>query len=321
MHRNRFFLICSGLILLLMDSPSRAESLLLTGKVGSAKKQVVTAPKTDRWQIQVQWLEEEGKVVNAGDPVVTFDGSSTQSQLETNLEREETLKLELTQKKMELEQSLLEAKGALKVASMRVEQAKIEASVPDGQVSDYQKGQYELSLQSRLFELFKAQEGLALAKKALQTGVQKKEFELLKLQEEIAFQRQLLKQMTVVAEFTGPINYAMHPWMDEKIDAGMNLQSAWTVLDIQASERFLIESWVHEIDADRIKQGSVVNVVFDAYPTRQFSASLTHKSTQAEKMAQWSNSVYVPLEFEFDQLPDIPLLPGMSVRVEVPNAR
>ena len=75
--------------------------LLLTGKIGSANKQVVTAPKTERWQIQVQWLAEEGKVVNVGDPVVTFDGSSMQSQLDVSEEQAETLKLELKQLEME----------------------------------------------------------------------------------------------------------------------------------------------------------------------------------------------------------------------------
>ena len=295
-----------------------SETLLLTGKVGSSKKQIVTAPKTDRWQIQIQWMEDEGKVVQKGDPVVTFDGSTTQSQLDVNLEQAETLKLELKQLQMELEQGLLEAKGTLDVARMRVGQAKIEASVPDGQVSDYDKGKYELTLQERLFELFKAQEGFELAEEALQTGVQKKRYELLKLEEKIRFQRKQLSTMTVNAQITGPVSYAMHPWMDEKIDAGMNVQASWNVLDIQASDDFLIESWVHEIDAPKTQLGETVDVVFDAYPNKLYQATLTYKSTQAEKQAQWSNSVYFPLIFKFEEIPDVALLPGMSVRVEVP---
>lgn len=306
-----------SLTLVLSGVSHADEMLLLTGKIGSAEKQIVTAPKTSRWQIQIQWMEEEGKVVKQGDPIVTFDGSTIQSQLDINIERAETVALELKQQEMELSQALLEAQGGLNVAQMRVEQAKIEASVPDGQVSAYDKGQYELNLQRQLFELFRAQEQLTLAQEALDTGVQKKQLELLKLQEEIAFQQRQLETMTVKANFSGPVNYAMHPWSGEKLDAGINVQAAWQVMDVQATENFLIESWVHEIDAFKVDQGDWVDVIFDAYPDKRFKAKLTFKSTQAEKQTQWSNSVYIPLEFEFEQEPDIPMLPGMSVRVEV----
>lgn len=295
------------------------DSLLLTGKITSSQKQIVTAPKTSRWQIQIQWMEEEGTVVEKGAPIVTFDGSTLQSQLDINIERAEEVDLELKQTQMELEQSLLEAEGDFTVAEMRVEQARIEASVPEEQVSQFDKGQYELTLQRRYFELFKAQEALALAQEGLRTGVQKKQLELQKLEEEIAFQQRQLNTMTVTANFTGPVNYAMHPWSGDKLDAGINVQAAWQIMDVQAIENFQIESWVHEIDAAKVEQGEMVDVVFDAYPERSFKATLAHKSTQAEKQPQWSNSVYKPLIFEFANEPDVNLLPGMSVRIEVLN--
>ena len=172
-------------------------------------------------------------------------------------------------------------------------------------------------MQRRYFELFKAQEALALSREGLRTGVQKKQLELLKLEEEIAFQQRQLSTMTVTANFTGPVNYAMHPWSGDKLDAGVNVQAAWQVMDVQAIENFQIESWVHEIDAAKVEQGHSVDVVFDAYPDRSFKATLAYKSTQAEKQPQWSNSVYKPLTFEFAEEPDIKLLPGMSVRIEV----
>ena len=311
--------LTTSLTLLLANVAQAEEMLLLTGKVSSAQKQVVTAPKTSRWQIQIQWMEEEGKVVEKGDRIVTFDGSTIQSQLDINIERAETIALELKQTEMQLAQSLLEAQGALEVAEMRVKKARIEAGVPDGQVSAYDKGQYELNLQRSLFELFKAEEGLTLAEEALRTGVQKKQLELLKLQEEIAFQQRQLETMNVTADFNGPVNYATHPWNGEKLDAGMNVQAAWQVMDVQAVDNFQIESWVHEIDALKVEQGETVDVVFDAFPNRRFRAKLTFKSTQAEKQTEWSNSVYLPLTFEFEQEPDIPMLPGMSVRIEVPH--
>lgn len=309
-----------NMIALVLPFQLMAEPLVLTGKVSSAKKQVVTAPQTSRWQIQIQWMEEEGKVVNSGDTIVVFDGSDVQSRLDINEERAETLALELKQTKMELEQKLTEAQGQLKVAKMRVEKARIEASVPASEVSQYDKGQYELTLQRMLLEQVKAEEKLKLAQEELRTGVQKKRLDLLKVGEEIAFQQRQLKNLNVTADFTGPISYAMHPWSGQKMAAGVNAQASWTILDVQATENFQIESWVHEIDADKLGQDAVVELALDAYPNKRYQGKLAFKSTQSEKKEQWSGSVYFPVTFTFSQMPEEKLLPGMSVRVLVPGS-
>lgn len=297
---------------------TQAEELVLTGKVSSAKKQIVTAPRTTRWQIQIQWMEEEGKVVNQGDRIVVFDGSDVQSQMEINEERAETLTLELKQTKMELEQKLTEAQGDLKVAKMRVAQSRIEAEVPSSEVSLYDKGQYQLTLQRMLLEQVKAEEKLKLAKEELRTGVQKKRLDLMKVQEDIAFQKRQLEKMNVLAEFTGPVTYAMHPWNGQKMAAGINVQASWQVMDVQATENFQIESWVHEIDADKLSARRKVALALDAYPEKRFSGELAFMSTQSEKKEQWSSSVYFPVVFTFEKMPKIKLLPGMSVRVLIP---
>jgi multidrug efflux pump subunit AcrA (membrane-fusion protein) len=291
--------------------------LLLTGKISSAQKQVVTAPKSSRWQVQIQWLEDEGKVVNKGDLIAVFDGSDIQSQLELNRERAETLELELTQSEMELGQTVFEAEGQLNVALMRVELATIEASVPASEVSRFDKGNYQLTLQRALLEQVKAEERLALQKQAFRTGVQKKKIELLKVLEDIAYQESQLTKMSVTAELTGPITYAMHPWGNQKIAAGINVNASWQILDIQGSDNFQIESWVHEIDADKIPLTARVDMVMDAYPGIRFRGKLLSKSTQSEKKTQWSNSVYYPLIFTFEEPPEQTLLPGMSVRMEL----
>lgn len=307
------------LVLFALPFQLMAELLVLTGKISSAKKQVVTAPKTSRWQIQIQWMEEEGKVVNEGDTIVVFDGSDVQSQLEINEERAETITLELKQTKMELEQKLTEAEGQLKVARMRVDKARIEASVPASEVSQYDKGQYELTLQRMLLEQVKAEEKLKLAKEELRTGVQKKRLDLLKVGEEITFQQRQLKNLNVTAQFTGPVSYAMHPWSGQKMAAGINAQASWTILDVQATENFQIESWVHEIDADKLSRDVKVDLALDAYPNKRYQGELAFKSTQSEKKEQWSGSVYFPVTFTFSKIPKEKLLPGMSVRILVPD--
>ena len=68
---------------------------LLTGIITSSEYHLVTAPKTNRWQVQIQWMADEGSIVNEGDLVVVFDSGGIESQLEVNEEKLETDALEL----------------------------------------------------------------------------------------------------------------------------------------------------------------------------------------------------------------------------------
>jgi len=125
---------------------SKAEEMVLTGEISSSSKHVVSAPQGSRWQVQIQWMEEEGTVVQKGAPVVVFDGAIEQAQLTQNQENLDRIELEYEQLKLEQEQALINARGVLKIAKMQVEKARIEASVPAGQVSAYDKGLFELAL-------------------------------------------------------------------------------------------------------------------------------------------------------------------------------
>lgn len=307
----------SFLFLLSSVNIANASELLLTGKVSSSAKQVVNAPQSSRWQIQIQWMEEEGEIVNKGDVIAVFDGSNEQSRLDQNIETLERQVLELEQLKMEQERKVSEAEGSLKLAIMRVDRAKIEASVPASDVSKYDKGQYDLALQRALLEQVKAEEALQRALKERSTELQKKNIDNQKVEEEIAYLEGLLKKMNVTATLSGPVSYAMHPWTQQKIAAGNNLQPSWKVMDVQASSDFQIETWIHEIDAVDLQEDTVVELVIDAYPEQSFKGEIESISSQSEKKSQWSKSAYFPAIIRFIEEPDLKLLPGMSVRVHV----
>jgi multidrug resistance efflux pump len=299
----------------------QAKELVLTGQISSSAKQIVNAPQASRWQIQIQWMAEEGKIVKKGQSVVVFDGANEQSRLEQNFETLERLSLELKQLKLDQDQRVVDAQGRLKIAAMQVEKARIEASVPASEVSAYDKGQYDLALQRASLEESKAKEALARAEKERASEIQKKEIDIMSTQDEIAYLEELLTNMNVVAQHTGPVSYAMHPWSGDKLAAGMNVQPSWTVLDVQAIESFQVESWIHEIDAVGLSENMTVTLTLDTYPEKPFTGRIKTLSTQAEAKEQWSRSAYYPAVIEFETAPDVKLLPGMSVRILVPGGQ
>jgi multidrug resistance efflux pump len=327
MNTDRLFSSKTVLVLafagLLQSLPisTHANELVLTGQISSSAKQVVVAPQGSRWQVQIQWMEEEGKIVEKGQPVVTFDGASEQAQLTQNQENLDRLSLELEQLVIEQDQRVVDAEGRLTVAKMRVEKAKIEASVPASEVAAYDKGQYELELQRTMLEQVKAEEAAERARREKKAELTKKRLEIIRIQEEIAYLENILSKLNVVAQVTGPVTYALHPWYGEKLSAGMNVRPSWKVVDVQSTSNFQIETWVHEIDAVGLKEQAKVKIVFDAFPNKEFSGTLSSLSRQSERKPQWSKSAYFPAVVSFDSAPALTLLPGMSVRMEINTDR
>lgn len=307
----------ASILCLLLSAPVQAEDneLILTGQISSSAKQIVNAPQGSRWQLQIQWMEQEGKIVEQGKPLVVFDGASEQAQLTSNQENLDRLLLELEQLKVEQAQKVIDARGLLTVSKMRVEKAQIEASVPSEQVAAYEKGQYELALQRAILEQVKAEEALQRALQEQSAEVTKKNVNILQTKEEIAYLNDILSKLNVLASVTGPVTYAIHPWFGTKVSSGMSVRASWKVLDVQSTDNFQIETWVHEIDAVGLAENTPVKIILDAYPNITYQGVISSLSKQSESKALWSKSAYFPAIVSFENIPDINLMPGMSVRI------
>ncbi|GAC20486.1 HlyD family secretion protein [Paraglaciecola arctica] len=291
---------------------------LLTGIISSSNYHLITAPKTNRWQVQIQWMADEGSIVKEGDLVVVFDSGGIESQLEVNEEKLETDALELLKLEMDKGQAVLEADGALKLANIMVEKNRIEASVPDGEVSAYEKGKSVIEYEKALTTKIKAQENYKLKLEEQQVELNKKNIEILKLQEQITYQRSQLEKLSVKAKVTGPVTHAMHRWMPQKVAIGMNIQSSWEVLTVQAASTYQVSAWLHEIDAARIDlEKSSFVLTLDAYPEQSYTGKVISVSSQAEQKSQWSDSAYYRVELGFVEPLKQAIFPGMSVRVQL----
>jgi multidrug efflux pump subunit AcrA (membrane-fusion protein) len=311
-------LLTSTLLLVASYASANDQVTLLTGIITSSKYHLVTAPKTNRWQVQIQWMADEGSIVKEGDLVVVFDSGGIESQLEVNEEKRETDALELLKLEMDKGQAVTEANGALILADIMVEKTRIEASVPDGEISAYEKGKSVIEYEKALTAKIKAQENYKLMLEQQQVEINKKNIEILKLQELIAYQRSQLEKLSVKANVTGPVTHAMHRWMAQKVATGMNIQASWDVLTVQAASTYQVTAWIHEIDAARIDlHKSTFALTLDAYPNQSYSGEVLAVSSQAEQKSQWSDSAYYRVELGFIEPLKQAIFPGMSVRVQL----
>lgn len=306
------------LLLLCLLCPSLlANPLLLSGQVRASESQVFYSPRTDNWRIQVDWLMKEGQVAREGESVVIFDGSSIQSRIDQEEVSLINAREELVRQQSDGELKVLEAGSELKRAELLLQKARLDASVPKGTHSTFDFEKYQLELEKALVERSKAQDKLEQARLSLQTATEKQQLTIENHQRQLAYQRHKLTLMNQTAERSGPVIYASHPWTGEKIYTGVTVQPGWRIAEIPSVSGLYIEAWVHEADQRRLSPGQTAALIFDAYPGKHFTATLTDVSEQPEQRKDWGDDAYFRATFEFDMSQDITLLPGMSAQLEL----
>jgi multidrug resistance efflux pump len=290
--------------------------LILSGQIKASDNQTFYAPKTDNWRVQVQWLLPEGDIAKKGDLVVVFDSGSIQSQIEQEKVSLIAANEELFRINSRGEQSLLEATYGQKRTVLLLEKARIDAGISVEHLSKYDYQKNQLDLEKAVVANAKSLENLKQVKVANNVALTKQKISIVKHQDKLKYNEHKLKQMSVVAERTGPVLYGTHPWNGEKVFVGMTAQPSWRIAEIPSVNGLYIEAWVHEVDYKNMHLNTAVDFRLDAFPQYNLTATLTEISSQPEERKEWGSDVYYRAVFSFTVDDTLTLLPGMSAQLE-----
>ncbi|MBA6380470.1 MULTISPECIES: HlyD family secretion protein [unclassified Colwellia] len=290
--------------------------LILSGQIKASDNQTFYSPKTDSWNVQVQWLLPEGDIAEEGDLVVVFDSGSIQSQIEQEKVSLIAANEELFRLTSSAKQSLLEATYGQKRTALLLDKARIDAGIAVVHLSEYDYQKNQLQLEKSVVANAKSLENLKQVKVANQVAVTKQKITIVKHQDKLQYNEYKLKQMSGYAERSGPVLYGLHPWSGEKVFVGMTAQPSWEIAKIPSVNGLYIEAWVHEVDYKNMRVDSVVDFKLDAFPQYNLVATLTEISSQPEERKEWGNDVYYRAVFSFTLDEALTLLPGMSAQLE-----
>lgn len=291
-----------------------AQPLLLSGELKASEQQTFYAPKSDNWRVQVQWMMEEGDIAQQGEIVVVFDSGS----IATNIEQDE-VSLEAAKEELVLittsnEEKQIEAEFNYKRTELLVQRARIDAAIPQDNLSTYDYQKNQLELEKALINRQKSSEELIQVKTENIVAHNKQQLIIEQLKTDLQYNKTQLESMTISALRTGPVLYANHPWNGEKAFVGMTAQPGWQIAEIPAMSELYIEAWIHEIDYKDLKVGQQADLLFDAYLKHPLQATLTEISPQPEERLQWGKDAYFRARFNFTA-PGLNLLPGMSAKL------
>lgn len=300
------------------DQPEPARTpVLLTATLAAAGRQEVTAPLSDNWQIQLQWLKPEAEPVRKGDLIAVFNAGTSQSEIKRLTNELLSAKELLKQQESEHQLLVMEASYDLKNKKLLLEKATIDAAVPPQFQSRYDYEKFQLELNKARTEAEKAALALQTAEALQRSTLSKQQLQIQQQQQLLAEAEQTLESMKVYASRDGAISYSLHPWNGEKLFVGSTLQPGWQVAKVNGTEALFVEAWVHEIDVPRVQQATAFIGRFDVAPQQSFPLRLTELAAQGEKRQAWGSASYYRAMFSAAQLPVSKPLLGMGLQIEV----
>ena len=286
----------------------------------------ITAP-VNVPSLRIVWQAPPGGAVKEGDPVVRFDPSSTQQQLQ---EKDAALK----QAQATLDQAVADARITaeqdqrdLSTSKYDVEKAKMEASKAEivskleGEASRIDLGlsEQKLRVQEATVDLHATSDKAKIASLTRQRD---------QAQAEVDLTNHRLAQMELKSPLSGVVMYMQNNsqgWMNSKpFQVGDQVWPGGVVAEIPDLATLEMEGKVEEIDRGRISAGMEARVHIDSLPELALQATLDSISPLTEQSFEWPRTSSFRAYGHIQQ-PDSRLRPAMNGNLDVivnriPNA-
>lgn len=272
------------------------------------------------WDFKISFLAPEGAEIAEGGPVVGFDTTRLQQQLQEKIAERDSAVKELEKRTTDLEIERRDKLLELAEAEARLRRATLKLEVPDQVTSRRELEQARID--HRLAEL-----EIAHAKAGLEHLESQGEADLASLVERrdratarVAEIEEQMRAMTVKAPRAGTVIYKSD-WRGDKKKIGDNVWRAETVVEIPDLERMLGEGEVAEADAGRLEAGQRVTLRLDAYPDREYSARVQRIRRTVQRKSWRNPQKVVRLVLELAETDTERMRPGMRFRGEVETDR
>jgi HlyD family secretion protein len=291
----------------------------------AARSKTVYAPIVP--QLRIAWLAPSGTIIKQGDPMIRFDSSAAQQQLQ---QKEATLR----QLQAMLDQTVAQSKitlgqdtSDLADAQFTVERAKLEVSKQEivGQIQA-EESRIALGIAEQRLKTQQATVALHRASETSRIGSLTRQRD--NAQADVNITRSRIGEMEIKAPLTGFLvfstNYTQGNMDAKPFKVGDNVFSGMSLAEIPDLDTLQLEGKIEETDRGRIAVGQQAIVRIDSLPELSIPAKVGSISPLAEQSNEWprtrSFKAWSPLS-----RPNSRLQPGMNGGMDIivnriPNA-
>ena len=299
------------------ESSYLLDSILLTGKIEAGDTQKFTVPWSQTWRQQIKWMKPEGELIKKGELAVVFDSADADSQIEQLEAQLIQTKETANNNRQTKELKVINAKHDLIRAQYKYELALTLVETPQTFISQFDRDNLHFDLDKTRKELIEAKSKLDNANKEKISDNHQQIISIEKIKSQLENKKQEKAVLQLVAERNGTILHASHPWNGSKVSVGQSVQTSWTIGSIPSSGSEYVKAWVNEVDFPKVSSSQAVIITLDAFFKKSFEGIISNISQQSVLKKEWGSSAYYEVKIDIIDKPNIKLVPGMSVRIEL----
>ncbi len=243
------------------------------------------------YNLTIQDIVEEGKVVRKGDWIANLDKSDFQSRLQDQ-------EIDLEKKQSEFTQSQLDT--TLQMRQARDELINLQYTVEEMQIK-LDQSQYEppATIKQAEIDLDKSKRALQQAKENYKIKLEQNKAKMTEVSAELRKSKKEYDQMvSLIDEFTirapeqGMVIYTKG-WDGKPIKAGSQI-STWrpVVATLPDLSVMLSKTYVNEVDVRKVKTGQTVEIGLDAFPDKKLTGVVTRVANVGEQRPNSDSKVF-----------------------------
>lgn len=293
------------------------EELTEEGTVRAVNSRSINAPNISyRYgNLKIISMVSDGKEVNKGDTVITFDASelkksiiTSQQQLEISNAEFEKLKATQQSEIEDLESDLEITLISQKISKINFEQATFESEVTRKEIN--------LKLETANIALARAKEQIENRKKIQKEDIFQRTLSMKQLKATLNDANSYVNDLFVISPGSG-IAILKDNWMtNQKWQAGDQPYSGTTLIELPDLKEMMAEVKINEVDITKIKPDLKVEIKPDAYSDTIFSGKVIAIANLAQNKDSKSKIKIFPVKILIDNK-TISLLPGLTVSCKI----
>ncbi len=258
----------------------------------------------------VEWLVEEGTLVEEGDVLCVVDYPALETDYDESVIRLEEARTALTRAEADLamQYAILEAQvrtGEAESEIARLDSLELLYSTPN------QRRIRELQLESSLIEKARYEKKLEALKAIQASELRRLEIEIRQLEAKVETAREMLEGLTIRAPRAGLV-VLPDAWMTgEKLKLGDNVWNNHPIATLPEMGGMKVRMMVPEADYRLISLGDSVVYRFDAMPGNPGGGKITNRAYQGQPVQRGSQVKRFEIESSIDSVGVMPG-PGLS---------
>jgi multidrug efflux pump subunit AcrA (membrane-fusion protein) len=263
------------------------------------------------WRYKISMMAPEGQVVKVGSPVLGFDTSDLQKELDAKLAESETASSQMEKMRAQMEIKRQDGILGLAEAEANLRKAKMQSDIPPGlQPENKIRGaQLDVELYTRQIESLKASQKADMASFSFDLASQRrtKERALARLAEI----RAAMERMTVLSPRDGTVIYITSEDTQQKKQIGDECWVGEKVLEVANLDRMSGEGQVDESDISLLAIGERARLRLDAHPDEELSGTVRSVGQALEAKSPANPLKVVKVEVKLDETDPRRMMPGM----------